>query len=70
MKVFFFLSYLINLFYFCLSWVFIAAGLFSSCGEHGLLSRGSAQASHCDGFSCCGARALGTQASVVVAPGF
>ena len=28
MKVFFFLSYLINLFYFCLSWVFIAAWAF------------------------------------------
>ena len=26
-----------------------------------------AQASHCSGFSCCGAQALGTQASVVVA---
>ena len=31
---------------------------FSSCG---------AQASHCDGFSCCRAWALGVQASVVVA---
>ena len=28
-----------------------------------------AQASHCSGFSCCGACALGTQASVVVAHG-
>ena len=28
-----------------------------------------AQASHCGGFSCCGARALGVQASVVVARG-
>ena len=28
-----------------------------------------ARASHCGGFSCCGARALGTQASVVVARG-
>ena len=27
------------------------------------------QASHCGGFSCCGARALGTWASVVVAHG-
>ena len=27
------------------------------------------QASHCSGFSCCGARVLGTQASVVVACG-
>ena len=29
----------------------------------------SAWASHCGGFSCCGARALGMQASVVVALG-
>ena len=29
----------------------------------------SAWASHCGGFSCCGARALGGQASVVVALG-
>ena len=28
-----------------------------------------AWASHCGGFSCCGARALGTWASVVVAQG-
>ena len=27
------------------------------------------QASHCSGFSCCGARALGARASVVVALG-
>ena len=29
----------------------------------------SVRASHCSGFSCCGAQALGTQASVVVAHG-
>ena len=53
--------FLINLF------LFLAAlGLhgctraFSSCGE---------QASHCGGFSCCGARAVGARASVVVAHG-
>ena len=28
-----------------------------------------ARASHCGGFSCCGARALGARASVVVARG-
>ena len=33
---------------------------FSSCGE---------RASHCAGFSCCGAQALGAPASVVVAHG-
>ena len=35
----------------------------SSSGEQGLLSSSSAQASHSDGFSCCGARALGHQLS-------
>ena len=50
---------------------------FSSSGEQGLLLvavRGllivcGAWASHCGGFSCCEARALGTRASVVVARG-
>ena len=37
---------------------------FSNCGERGLLSSCSVMASHCSGFSCCGA--LG---SVVVAYG-
>ena len=42
---------------------------FSSCGERGPTLRCSAQASHCGGFSCCGAQALGVWASVVVAHG-
>ena len=47
---------------------------FSSCGEWGLLFvavRGlrGAWASHCGGFSCCRAWALGARASVVVARG-
>ena len=42
---------------------------FSSCGELGLLFRCGARASHCGGFSCCGAQALGAWASVVVAHG-
>ena len=42
------------------------ARVFFSCGEQGLLCCG-VRASHCHGFSCCGARALGVQASVVVA---
>ena len=51
--------------YFWMHWVFIAVrGLFSSCGEWELLCCG-ARASHCGGFSCCGARALGSWASVV-----
>ena len=37
------------------------AWAFSSCGEVG--------ASHCGGFSCCGAQALGLRASVVEAHG-
>ena len=35
----------------------------------GATLRCSALASHCSAFSCCGARALGAQASVVVARG-
>ena len=38
---------------------------FSGCGEWGLFFSCSAPASHCWCFSCCGAQALGTQASVV-----
>ena len=37
--------------------------------QAGATLRCSAQASHCGGFSCCQARALGTRASVVVAHG-
>ena len=37
----------------CCTWVF------SSCGEQELLSRCSAWASLCSGFSCCGAQAPG-----------
>ena len=43
-------------------------GLFSSCGELVLLSSCGVQASHCIGFSCCGAWVLGAQTSVVVGP--
>ena len=32
---------------------------FSRCGEQGLLSSWGAQTSHCSGFPCCTARALG-----------
>ena len=42
---------------------------FSSCSEWGLLSSCGTRASHCGGFSCCGAQAPGVQASVVVAHG-
>ena len=72
--LFFFLK-LINLFIHLLLFLGAVLGLhccmgaFSSCSERGLLFRCSAQASHCSGFSCCGSRALGTRASVVVAHG-
>ena len=45
----------------CCAWAFC------SCGERGLRFVALCGASHCGGFSCCGVRALGTQASVVVA---
>ena len=68
-----FVVVVINLFIYL--YIFLAAlGLpcctqaFSSCGEQGLLFVAGfvvgfvAQASHCGGFSCCGARALGARA--------
>ena len=45
--------------YFWLCWVFVAFSGYSLAGRE--------QASHCRGFSCCGAQALGTPASVVLA---
>ena len=44
----------------------VASGVFSLLRS---TLRYGARASHCSGFSCCGARALGAQASVVVARG-
>ena len=38
---------------------------FSSCRKQGLLFVGAHRPSHCSGFSCCGARALGAWSSVV-----
>ena len=43
--------------------------LFSSCGERETLSSCSARASHCSGFSCCRAWALGAQDLVAMAHG-
>ena len=59
----------IYLFIYCLRWVFVAA-----CGPSLVaVSRGTlccgALASHCSGFSCCGAWAVGTCASLVLARG-
>ena len=39
-------------------WVFIAAWAFASCREQGLLFSCGVRASHCSGFSYCGAQAL------------
>ena len=51
-------------------WVFVAVpGLLSNSSMQGLLSHCDAQASHFSGFSCCGAWALGSRASVVAAHG-
>ena len=63
---FFFFKIFIYLFY-CLAVLGLHHGMrtFSSCGEEGLLSTCSSRASHCSGFSCWGALALGSQASAV-----
>ena len=53
--------------YFWLRWVFVAVRVLSLVGRVGSTLRCGARASHDRGFSCCGARALGTWASVVVA---
>ena len=55
--------------YFWLCWVFVAARGLSLVAASGATLCCGARASHCGGFSCCGARALGTRASVVVAHG-
>ena len=66
MFIFYFLK-LINLFIFGLHWVFIAVHGLSLVAGASLHC--SVRASHCGGFSCCRAWALGTRASVVVAHG-
>ena len=63
------------LYFFFLMYLFILGCVRSSLLHAGFLYlrragatlRCSVQASHCSGFSCCGARALGVQASVAVA---
>ena len=58
--------------YFLFTYLFIYLLIFGHTGSlllRGLFSTCSAQASHCGCFFCCRARALGTGASVVVAPG-
>ena len=51
--------------YFWLRWVFVAACGFLQLWRAGATLCRGARASHCSCFSCCRARALGTQASVV-----
>ena len=53
-------------FFFFKSFVYFWLHGFLQLWRAGATLRCSAQASHCSGFSCCGARAVGTQASVVV----
>ena len=63
----------INFIYFILFFGCIGSSLlhpgFLQLQQTGATLRCGVRASHCGGFSCCGARALGTQASVVVARG-
>ena len=51
-------------FFFGLCWVFVVA-----CGLSLVAASGGDSLLWCSGFSCCGARALGAWASVVVACG-
>ena len=60
LKIYLFICFLAVLGLRCCTWAFSRAGATLPCG---------AQASHCCGFSCHGAQALGSQASVVVARG-
>ena len=57
------------LFIYWLHCVFIAVHRLSLVGRAGATLRCGAWASHCGGFSCCGAQAVGARASVVVACG-
>ena len=55
----------IILFIFSCAGSLLLSGLFSSCGKQGLLSSCSVRASHCGGFFCCGAQAIGHMGSIV-----
>ena len=50
-------------------WIFVAARGLSLVARAGATLRCGAWASHCSGFSCFRARALGARASVLVARG-
>ena len=55
--------------YFGLHWVFVSARAFLWLRRAGATLGCSVRASHCSGFSCCRARAVGVWASVAVAHG-
>ena len=59
----------VTFFFFLLCWVFVAGPWLSLVAGAGATLHCSGQASPCSGFSCCGAQALGTWTSVVVARG-
>ena len=65
-SIYAFFLFLFFLIYFWLRWVFVAARGLSLVAASGATLHCGARASHCGGFSCCRAWALGTQASVVV----
>ena len=68
-QILFFFFHLFNLFIFgCIGTSLLCTG-FLQLLQVGATLHCSAQASHCSGFSCCRARALGAWASVVVARG-
>ena len=62
-------SFFFFLIYFWLRWVSVAARRLSLVAASGGYSWLQCETSHCGGFSCCGARALGTWVSGVVAHG-
>ena len=55
--------------HFWLRWAFVAVCGLSLVVASRVTLHCSAQASHCGSFSCCGAQALGAQASIVLAHG-
>ena len=65
----FFFNKLILFIYFWLRWVFIAPHGLSLLAAREVTLHCGVRASHCSGFSCCEAQALGVQASVVAAQG-
>ena len=68
-NLFIYFTYLFYLFIFGCVGSSLLRACFLQLRRAGATLRCSAWASHCGGFSCCGARALGMRASVVVARG-